>query len=72
VKDGRECMHKVHVGSERHNCLICSAHFEKDYYTPAVPYYSKPESKPVVRNYALTGFAYTALIGTSLRGPPAV
>ncbi|KIO78370.1 hypothetical protein TH53_04065 [Pedobacter lusitanus] len=70
--NGKECMHKVHVGSERHNCLICSAHFEKDYYTVAVAYKAKPESKPIVRNYALTGSFYIALISTSLRGPPVV
>jgi len=63
-------MHKVHVGSERHNCLICSAHFEKDYYTAAIPYQAKLESTAIVKNDALTGFAYTELISTSLRGPP--
>ncbi|QNK62626.1 hypothetical protein H7F33_19140 [Pedobacter sp. PAMC26386] len=70
VKNGKECMHKVHVGSERHNCLICSAHFEKDYYTAAVPYQAKQQSKALVKDYALTGSCYTALISTSLRGPP--
>jgi hypothetical protein len=69
-KNGKECMHKVHVSSERHNCLICSAHFEKDYYTAAIPYQAKPESKAILENHALTGFDYTALISTSLRGPP--
>ncbi len=72
AKNGKECMHKFHVGKEKHNCLICSAHFEKDYYTDAVPYQAKLQSKAIVKNYTLTGGCYTELIGTSLRGPPAV
>ncbi|MET4138802.1 hypothetical protein [Pedobacter sp. UYP1] len=70
AKNGKECLHKFHVGSERHNCLICSAHFEKDYYTTAVAYQATLESKSVVKNYALISASYTALISTSLRGPP--
>lgn len=70
AKDGKECLHKFHIGSERHNCLICSAHFEKDYYTTAVAYQATLESKSVVKNYALISASYTALISTSLRGPP--
>ncbi|MBB5648338.1 hypothetical protein [Pedobacter cryoconitis] len=70
VKDGKECLHKFHVGSERHNCLICSAHFEKDYYTTAVTYQAALESKSIVKNYALISASYTVLISTSLRGPP--
>lgn len=71
AKDGKECLHKFHVGSESHNCLICSAHFEKDYYTTAVAYRATLESKSVIKNYALISASYTALISTSLRGPPA-
>ncbi|MGY0039807.1 hypothetical protein [Pedobacter sp. NJ-S-72] len=54
AKSGKECMHKVHVGSERHNCLICSAHFEKDYYTVvAIAYQAKLESKAIEKKTML-------------------
>lgn len=65
-------MHKVHVGTEQHNCLVCSAHFEKDYYTTAIVYQVVLPVKVMVKSYTLLSGSYTALIGTSLRGPPAV
>ncbi len=64
-------MHQTHVGSEGHICLICSAHFIKDYYLAAVSFRTGLESKNIVRNYTLIGADYTDLISLSLRGPPA-
>jgi hypothetical protein len=70
TENGSICMHKVHVGNQVHNCLICSAHFEKDYYITAVQYKVKLQSKAVVKNHALISASYTTLISSSLRGPP--
>lgn len=70
VKDGKNCMHKVHIGNETHNCLICSAHFEKDYHNSTVSYNITLESKIVLESTLSVSAAYTALISTSLRGPP--
>ena len=72
LENTKTCMHKVHIGSERHNCLICSAHFTKDVITPAVHFRTFQQSKTVLRNYNVITSAYTALISTSLRGPPTV
>lgn len=69
-KDGRLCMHKVHVGSEQHNCLICSAHFTKDILTQAATFQVSLNSVRVVNNFTLVSSTYVALIRTSLRGPP--
>ena len=71
VEYGKVCMHKVHVSRQAHNCLICSAHFEKDYHTSPVLYKVILESKAADEsNGAKTSAAYTILIGSSLRGPP--
>ena len=63
-------MHKFHVGSEKHNCLICSAHFEKDYYKDTLTYQVMLPVVIIDKIYTLTGTSYTELISTSLRGPP--
>lgn len=63
-------MHKVHVGTAQHNCLICSAHFTKDLNTHANEFQIILESKAVVKNFELVSGTYVALISTSLRGPP--
>jgi len=65
-------MHKVHVGTAQHNCLICSAHFTKDVITPAAQFRISLESKAVIRTFNIISSTYVALISTSLRGPPAV
>ncbi|MCD0487067.1 hypothetical protein LPB86_02425 [Pedobacter sp. MC2016-14] len=71
TKDGKVCAHKTHVGNESHNCLICSAHFEKDYYTNDVIYHALLKSTAVLENFRLVSATYVELIATSLRGPPA-
>jgi hypothetical protein len=71
AKEGKICMHKTHVGNEQHNCLICSAHFIKDYHTAAVSFQVRLQSKLIARNYTPVKTFYTALIRSSLRGPPA-
>jgi hypothetical protein len=70
AKYGKMCMHKTHVGNESHNCLICSAHFEKDYLNRTHPLEMKSRSVAIIKTYVLITASYTALISTSLRGPP--
>ncbi|MET1055921.1 MAG: hypothetical protein ABWY16_11480 [Pedobacter sp.] len=70
AKYGKMCMHKTHIGNESHNCLICSAHFEKDYLKSTHSFELKSRSVVLIKSYVLIKAGYTALIGTSLRGPP--
>jgi hypothetical protein len=68
----KTCNHKLHVSNHSDDCLVCKAHFEKNYlkeqqyfptyraYTHARPYYT-----------ILSG-TYVELIRRSLRGPPVV
>lgn len=71
AKEGKICMHKTHVGNEQHNCLICAAHFIKDYHNTAVSFRVSLSGKIITRNYTPVESSYTALIRSSLRGPPA-
>jgi len=71
VEYGKVCMHKVHVSKQAHNCLICSAHFEKDYHTDPALYRVILQSKAADKRKSIEiSAAYTTLIGSSLRGPP--
>lgn len=72
AENGRVCMHKAHIGHQSHNCLICSAHFEKDYVKSGSVYKTELKGKRVIKNYALISASYTALISLALRGPPLV
>jgi hypothetical protein len=71
INDGRLCMHKVHIGSAQHNCLICAAHFEKDYQVAANHHLQILPVQNLVKGFSLLSGSYTELISTSLRGPPA-
>jgi len=72
LENTKACMHKVHIGTEQHNCLICSAHFTKDVIVAAAQFRVSLESKAIVRNFSIISSSYVALISTSLRGPPTV
>ena len=69
-KGNKICMHKTHVGSERHSCQICSVHFIKAYYMVAASYQLGLQGKKLLRKDVLSRASYTTLIRTSLRGPP--
>jgi hypothetical protein len=69
-KDGQSCSHKVHVGIENHKCLVCSAHFEKDYHINKIGYSTTLKSVSAVKDHPVISASYVVLIATSLRGPP--
>ncbi len=66
----KHCTHKLHIKASQESCLICKAHFEKNYTVSdqlTVTYLAQV----LVMSVVLTpSSAYTALISTSLRGPP--
>lgn len=70
VKYAKMCMHRAHIGNQTHNCLVCSAHFEKDYLTVTHSFEMKSHRVAMIKTYVLLQASYTELIGTSLRGPP--
>ena len=68
----KNCTHHFHIKTSAETCLICKAHFEKDYTVasvlPTVYMQSIKLGTPVER----VENSYTALISTSLRGPPTI
>jgi hypothetical protein len=65
------CKHKLHISSHESQCLICAAHFEKNY-TQTYHYFHISSSDAVyVYSQPVARFLYSQLISTSLRGPPA-
>jgi hypothetical protein len=67
-----KCLHKQHFVNHSENCLVCSMHFEKTF---TITHFSSQVFLKDVKfaSYFFEDSAcYTKLIGTSLRGPPAV
>ncbi|MDQ7949864.1 MAG: hypothetical protein REI78_07085 [Pedobacter sp.] len=65
------CSHKYHLKSQQETCLVCAAHFEKHYTLSRTHFYVFLKSSPVQHFHPSLSDAFTALIATSLRGPPA-
>ncbi|AOM77617.1 hypothetical protein [Pedobacter steynii] len=72
VKHQKTCSHKLHVSNHTDNCLICAAHFEKNYLHQYTHFQVFLEMRTISKDYATASGSYTELIGSSLRGPPVV
>ncbi|ACU02401.1 hypothetical protein Phep_0175 [Pedobacter heparinus DSM 2366] len=70
VPHEKTCTHKIHIGSHKEECLICAAHFEKNYTTTQQYFQVYLVNKAVAQYFVTAGGFYTELIGQSLRGPP--
>ncbi|WP_143166819.1 hypothetical protein [Pedobacter caeni] len=70
LKHEKTCSHKLHVRSHTDTCLVCAAHFEKNYLHEYTHFQVYLEIGPVSELYAILTGSYTELIGSSLRGPP--
>ncbi|WP_131551340.1 hypothetical protein [Pedobacter frigiditerrae] len=66
----KNCTHKVHVKTNADTCLICKAHFEKNYTISSATFITYLNSKLMSKNIPIVTSSYTELISTSLRGPP--
>ena len=66
------CTHKYHLGLEQHNCLVCAAHFEKDYAEASQNFVVWLKSIPLFKSDTVYLASYVTLISTALRGPPIV
>lgn len=64
------CSHKLHVKTQQDTCVICAVHFEKNYTAYVASYLICLSSKPIAKINPSVGSSFTALISTSLRGPP--
>jgi len=66
------CKHKVHIGTHQEQCLVCAAHFEKNFTQTYHYFHLFFNDSPYVYSQPETGGSYTQLIATALRGPPVV
>lgn len=70
VKNHKDCGHKVHIHERGDNCLICKAHFEKNYAVQEIHYRHYSVVSAFVPTAPLVKGSYAELISLSLRGPP--
>ena len=68
----KNCTHKFHVKAEQDHCLICKAHFEKNYTISVYSHVTYLTSKLLEKNIPIVTSSYLELISTSLRGPPSL
>lgn len=70
VAHEKHCTHTVHVKTSAETCLICKAHFEKNFTTDFQNYLVYLKSEPVKAVFPLVGNSFTDIIASCLRGPP--
>ncbi|WP_157766503.1 hypothetical protein [Pedobacter ginsengisoli] len=70
AKNGETCKHEFHVRKHAETCLICAAHFEKDYIKTHSHYALYQVSKPGIKPIDPVSNSYADLISLGLRGPP--
>lgn len=66
----KHCTHKVHIKAQSETCLVCSAHFEKNYVSTHSLYKIFLSVKLFNRSNTVLRGSFTDVISTSLRGPP--
>lgn len=66
----KHCTHTVHVKTSTETCLICKAHFEKNFTADFQNYLVFLKTNPVNTVFPLVGNSFTDIIASCLRGPP--
>ena len=70
TKVEKKCTHKLHVKADQDHCLICKAHFEKNYTVSISSHATYLTSQLLEKIRPIVTSSYSELISTSLRGPP--
>lgn len=66
----KNCTHSVHVKNSSENCLVCKAHFEKNYTTDFYNYLVHLKIEFIKRIFPSISGSFTQIIASCLRGPP--
>ncbi|WP_343530462.1 hypothetical protein [Pedobacter sp.] len=66
----KHCTHTVHVKTSTETCLICKAHFEKNFTTSFQNFLIHLKSNYIKRTTPSVAVAFTEIIASCLRGPP--
>jgi hypothetical protein len=66
----KHCTHTVHVKTSTEHCLVCKAHFEKNYTNDFDTFLIYLKTNPIKLVFKLAGKPFTSIISRCLRGPP--
>lgn len=66
----KNCTHTVHVKASADNCLLCKAHFEKNYTANFNSYAVLLKSGTVESTFLPISGSFREIIASCLRGPP--
>mgnify|MGYP003515584643 CR=1 FL=1 len=72
VEKEEHCTHKLHLSKHVDNCLVCAAHFIKDFVNVTATFQIFLQLRATVKEIPTLSSSYAALRSTSLRGPPFV
>ncbi|MET3112779.1 hypothetical protein AAKU52_000497 [Pedobacter sp. CG_S7] len=64
------CTHKLHISSHVDTCLVCAAHFEKNYVNASATFQVFLSIQLWVKETPILRSSSVALFSTSVRGPP--
>ncbi len=65
------CTHKLHISSHTDSCLVCAAHFEKNYVNVTATFQVFLSVSLWIKKTSVLSNTSIALFSTHLRGPPA-
>lgn len=68
----KNCTHNVHVKIADEPCLICKAHFEKNFTVDLYNYIIHLKTELIKLVFPLLGNSFTEIIASCLRGPPSI
>ena len=68
----KDWSHTVHVKVSEDSCLICKAHFEKNFTSNFYNYIIHLKTELIKKAFPLIGISFTEIIATCLRGPPSL
>jgi hypothetical protein len=66
----KNCTHTGHVNNSADNCLICKAHFEKNFTSNFHRYTVYLKGEVIKRTAPIVSASFTKIVATCLRGPP--
>jgi hypothetical protein len=66
----KSCVHRLHLTTHVERCLVCEAHFDKDFINVTATLQVFISSTTHIETLPILGSVYAELIHTSLRGPP--
>jgi hypothetical protein len=64
------CKHKLHIGTHQEQCLVCAAHFEKDYVSTWNYFQIYITNSIFLHSQPFHAEVYASSVAIAVRGPP--